>query len=105
MHESSAELPIDRVIEACDKKFRVAHEMALKQWNEHPEKHAGWLSETHCVSGSDWANAMVQDWGPSKLYDLCVAAKESGESRVRVSVGDFQAIHPFYRSKRAGDRK
>jgi hypothetical protein len=101
MPDSSAELPIDRVIEACDEKFGVAHKMALEQWNEHPEKHAGWLAETDCVNGEDWANAMVQDWGPSKLYDLCVAAKASGKRRVRVSVGDFQEIHPFYR----GDRR
>ena len=79
----------------------------LKQWEEHPEKHAAWLAEEgeDCYNGEGWAAGRSQDWGPSKLYDLCVAARESGEIKIRVSVDDFQEIHPFYRAKQTGEPK
>lgn len=101
MSDSSAELPIDRVIEACDRKFAAARKLALKQWEEDAEKRAAWLAEEGegYYNADAWVASKSQDWGPSKLYNLCVAAKESGESRIRVSVADFQEIGSFYRAK------
>lgn len=94
MDESSAEFPLDAVIAACEVVFEFFHEEATKLWKSSSrirEEFADYESEI------GYSAAMSLEKGPSKLYQLCLAAKASGETKVRVSAADFWSIMSAYK--------
>lgn len=93
MDDSSAELPIDQVIVACEKLSEEIRNYAIKEWNRFPpEKKQEWWALGYEGDAEEYGSTMASEKGPTNLYQLCLAAQECGATLVRVSAKDFAAI-------------
>ena len=94
MDDSSVELPILKVIKACEEVQDFFHAEALKLWQDSPKIRAD-NAEHEDAAAFASANAFVK--GPTKLLELCCAARDCGETKVRISAADFWPIHAAFR--------
>ena len=93
---ASAELPVERVLAACQAMFDAIHAEAQQEWDRHPQNQGIWLAEYDSKDG--WLAAMSAERGPVKLQALCLAARACDTHRIRLGSEDFWKIAPFYQA-------
>jgi len=94
---ASAELPVERVIAACEAMFDALRADAKQEWDRHPQNQGIWQAEYDSKDG--WLAAMVAEKGPLKLHLLCLAARDCGTPNVWLGAEDFWKIAPFYKGR------
>lgn len=100
MNKSSADLPIAKVIIACNAYIAFVRDAMAKHWDE-AERKDGFVHdkletenrESYVKQFTDRNSADEQ-----RLLALCRAALSGGETKIRVSITDFEGIEKFYPS-------
>ncbi len=89
MDDSSAELPVDVLLAAFDAAFEYHRGQGEKSWLNSPEveRHPARIYEK-----PGEATQYALDKLPLNLQALCLAAKASGATHVRVTAKDFAPL-------------
>jgi hypothetical protein len=93
MDDSSANLPVDALLAAFDLAFGYEYEQGEKNWQNSPEveQHPARIYEK---PGEAMQYAL--DKIPLNLQALCLAAKVSGTTHVRVTAKDFALLAGYF---------
>ena len=102
MSETSAELPIEKVLAACDSIIAMNRESCAEIWDgKNPQiTRASWIALGAPNNKADFINYIVErghDLPHSKLRQLCLAARSAGEKKIRISNDDFHYISKHYK--------
>lgn len=93
---SDADLPAEKVMDACDLAISESQKLAADNWEttyvDHPENRPIGLTRETFIE--NWPSVAIPR--VVMLRKLCVAARVGGQPMMRVTLEDFEQISRFY---------